>query len=102
MNTQDALIIRSISLTCMVLSLIGVVYLLKKKMVHFPQVALLIIWAIVSVVYYAIAILGGGFGIELLSYDTVHSISLFLRLYGALSILALVVATAHLKRVGDE
>ena len=102
MNTVDALIIRSISLVCLTLSLIGVAYLLKKKIVYFRQVALLIIWAVVSIVYYTTSILRGGFGIELLSSDMIHSISLFLRLYGALSILALVIATAHLKRVGNE
>lgn len=102
MNTVDALVIRSISLTCLTLSLIGVVYLLKKKIVYLRQVVLLITWAVVSIVYYAIAILRGGFGIELFSSDLIHSISLFLRLYGALSILALVVATAYLKRVGNE
>ncbi len=102
MDDTDALIIRSISLTCLTLSLVGVVYLLKKRVIYLRQVALLIIWAIVSVVYYSTSVLRSGFGIELLSSDTIHSISLFLRLYGALSILALVIATAYLRRAGDE
>jgi hypothetical protein len=85
----------------MTLSLIGVVYLLKKRVIYLQQVVLLIVWAVASIVYYVITILKG-VGIEPLSSDMIHSISLFLRLYGALSILALVVVTAYLKRPGDE
>lgn len=102
MTPEENFAVRLISLICMYLSLIGIAYLLKKRILYWQQAIIVIIWALGNALYLTSSAIRYAFGIELLSSDMIHAVSMFLRLYGAMSLLAVVIMTAYVRRAGDE